>query len=89
MDILVQYFGNLRQVTNKEKETMQLDENATVQSLLDELIKQYGQAYQTAMDTIKGLRILVDGRDISTLNGMSSALKNGCTVVFLPPIAGG
>jgi len=41
------------------------------------------------MDAIKGLRILIDGRDHTLLGGKEAPLNEGCTVVFLPPIAGG
>lgn len=89
MTVNVQYFGHLREVTLKDKEAVELPSGATVGTLIELLEDKYGPEYRTAMDAIKGLRILIDGRDHSLLGGKEAPLNENCTVVFLPPIAGG
>jgi len=89
MLVNVLYFGHLREATLQDKETIELPSGATVGTLIEFLEGKYGPEYRTAMDAIKGLRILIDGRDSSILGGTDAPLKEGCTVVFLPPIAGG
>ncbi|ACI17493.1 molybdopterin converting factor subunit 1 [Coprothermobacter proteolyticus DSM 5265] len=89
MLVNVLYFGHLREATLKEKETLEVPSEATLATLIELLEQKYGPEYRNAMDAIKGLRILIDGRDSSILGGTDAPLKEGCTVVFLPPIAGG
>jgi len=89
MLVNVLYFGHLREVTSKDKEAVELPSGATVGTLIEFLEDKYGPEYRTAMDAIKGLRILIDGRDHTLLGGMDAPLSEDCTVVFLPPIAGG
>ncbi|HAR39819.1 MAG TPA: MoaD/ThiS family protein [Coprothermobacter sp.] len=89
MLVNVLYFGHLREATSKEKETLEVSSEATLGTLIELLEQKYGPEYRRAMDAIRGLRILIDGRDSSILGGTDASLKEGCTVVFLPPIAGG
>jgi len=89
MLVNVLYFGHLREATLQDKETIELPSGATIGTLIEFLEGKYGPEYRTAMDAIKGLRILIDGRDHTLLGGKEAPLNEGCTVVFLPPIAGG
>jgi molybdopterin converting factor small subunit len=57
--------------------------------LIDHLGEEYGIAFRQKMDSVRGLRILINGREYKLLGGMDAPLQDGNTVVFLPPIFGG
>jgi len=89
MLVNVLYFGHLREVTLKDKETIELPSGATVGTLIECLEGKYGPEYRTAMDAIKGCASSSMVEIILCLAARKAPLNEGCTVVFLPPIAGG
>jgi len=86
MLVNVLYFGHLREVTLKDKETIEMPSGATVGTLIEFLEGKYGPEYRTAMDAIKGLRILVDGRDHTLLGGKEAPLNEGARLCFCHPL---
>jgi MoaD family protein len=85
----VLFFGRLRAVVGSRSVEVHLDDEALLGDLISVLQSKYGDNLREAMDSIRGLRTLVDGREAALLGGMEAPLNDGCTVVFLPPIAGG
>lgn len=83
------FFGQLRELTEEPRTAVEIKDNATLMDLMEYLVGAYGTAFRNTADDIKGLRILINGREYTLLGGMETLLKEGDTVVFLPPIAGG
>ena len=81
MKVKVLYFAHLKSITRQEEETVELPwHSSTVLSLMD-LLK---QKYKDFLDP-KYLAIAVN----ETYADSKTKLKEGDTVCFIPPVAGG
>jgi MoaD family protein len=89
MNIEVLFFGQLRDITGVSRMNAAIKDNARLADLVEHLAEKYGTAFSQKVESIKGLRILINGREYFLLGHMEAALEDGNTVVFLPPIAGG
>ena len=89
MSIEVLFFGQLRELTEARRTDVEIKDSASLVDLMEYLVRVYGIAFRDTADSIQGLRILINGREYTILDGMETILKEGDTVVFLPPIAGG
>ncbi len=94
LEINVRYSHKLREMAGKREETVEIEERATLEDLLCLLSKKYGaefERYAYSGLKEKGLPIvfLLDGKNMSQLNGPETTLHKGCTVTMMPPIAGG
>lgn len=71
------------------------DEKATVNTVLNRLSKEYGQAFtEYVYDRKTGqvrsfLQFLVNGRSISSSDGLDSELSDCDVLAILPPVSGG
>jgi molybdopterin converting factor small subunit len=45
--------------------------------------------FREKVESIPQLRILINGREYTQLNGLETVINEGDTIAFLPPIAGG
>lgn len=86
MKINVLFFGPLRDLTGQRERDVVLSEKATLKELLTTLKDTYGDAFESK---IEGMRILVNGREYTFTGGYETPLREGDTVVFLPPLFGG
>ncbi len=82
-------FGGLRQLAGIDKETVTVSDGDDLSGLMKHLGERYGAAFSEKIKGIRGLRILVNGREYQILNGMETCLKDKDTVVLLPPVFGG
>jgi MoaD family protein len=89
MNIEVLFFGQFRELTGAPRITIEIKDNSSLADLIEHLSGTYGDAFRNKIDNIKGLRILIDGREYTQLGGIQTLLKEGNTIAFLPPIAGG
>ncbi|MBS7631595.1 MoaD/ThiS family protein [Candidatus Bathyarchaeota archaeon] len=92
LKITVQVFGSLIQFLGR-RQTLVLDEEATVKSLSKILfadLKKFENSFSEARERGEGeLLVLVNGRNIDTLNGLDTRLREGDVVSFISPFAGG
>ncbi|MFC1984441.1 MoaD/ThiS family protein [Chloroflexota bacterium] len=89
MNIETLFFGRLRELTTVSQRAIAMKDNTRLVDLLEHLGEEYGAAFRHQVNNIRGLRILINGREYTLLGGIEAPLKEGDTVVFLPPIAGG
>lgn len=89
MNIEVLFFGQLRELTAVNRRTAVVKDGARLADLIEHFGEEYGSAFHQQIDNIKGLRILINGREYTLLGGMEALLKDGDTVAILPPIFGG
>ena len=89
--ITVKLFGGLRELVGDSWIRISLSTHATVTDLLAELRHHYPKLCEKLEPGLtKGyLNVLVDGRNIRSLDGFDTALSNGSTIAFLPPVGGG
>jgi MoaD family protein len=89
MNIEVLFFGQFRELTAVNRRTVTVEKRARLADLIQHLSEEYGDAFLQQVDNVRGLRILINGREYTLLGGREAPLKDGDTVVFLPPIFGG
>lgn len=92
--VRVKLFLTLRELVGKDILDIDLPEKSTVQDLLMFIIKKYGRAVSRyLLDERKNsrefLNYLINGKNITDLNGFETPLKTGDLIVIIPPVAGG
>lgn len=95
MRVKLRAFGELAPILGGEL-TVELDEGASLSDLISKISSEksgfkekvrYLSSQQGVTDF--GLVILLNGLNISLLEGAKTKLKDGDAVVILPPVAGG
>ena len=90
----VRVFGTLRSVLGGSKEIeVHLEARPTARDLLDQLIAAYPAVGQKILGQGGGLRggvsVLVNGRSVRFLDGLSTVLEADDDVALFPPVGGG
>ena len=95
MKVKVKFFALVRELTGKREEVVDLDDQATVRTLLSKLVEEYGAKFHDyifdpASKEPRGhLQFLMDGRNIALMPGLDTVLKEGASLAILPPVGGG
>jgi MoaD family protein len=94
MYVTVRYLSVIREITGTREEVIEIVEGATVEEILNELSRKYGNAFQRMIRSgrdIRGLQIIyfVDGKNIANLKGFNTTVYNQSELVIIPPVAGG
>ena len=97
MQVSVRFFTSLRELIGKKEETVEFPEaeKVTVNTILEKLKQRYGKpfvayVYDQKTGEIKGfLQLLVNGKSVSTLNGLQTELAEADVLAILPPVGGG
>lgn len=95
MMVRVKFFALVRELTGKREEVVDLDDQATVRTLLSKLVEEYGAkfsdyVFDPASKEPRGhLQFLMDGRNIALMQGLDTVLKEGVSLAILPPVGGG
>ena len=92
--VTARFFTTLREITGRKEEHVEFSKAVTVNSLLRQLSKKYGQEFDDYMfdelgDVRGHLQILVNGQSVTTMRGLKTQLKDGDQVAILPPVGGG
>lgn len=91
IQIAIKVFGGLRESFRGGTRTHQMEPQSTLAVLLQELEIDFPVL---AAELVAGLdagylNVLINGRNIHFLHGRDTALQDGDTVAFLPPVGGG
>ena len=94
MKIKVQYFASLRELLNLREEVLELQDDIDVAALFTFLAERHGQklrayVFDSAGAPKQHLQFLVDGKSITTLNGLKTTLHDGSAFAIIPPVGGG
>jgi len=74
---------------------LEIDENGTIKELFDELAKNLGKKFVKYIYNPKENQIndnsliILNNKDINSLNGLETEIDNGDKIIFIPAIAGG
>lgn len=94
MPLKIKFIGALRHLTGKTQLTVPYQDGTSIKQLLDRLSQDHPQLKrtfndQTLNDAKSNALILVNGREISVLNGYDTQLCDGDEVVLVPVVHGG
>mgnify|MGYP001773382890 CR=1 FL=1 len=94
MKVQVKFLASLYDITKVLKTELSVPDDITVKDLIGIIDKSISPNFsKIILDDDSKLKdqyvILVNGRSIDFLNGLSTKLSNGDEVVFLPPAGGG
>jgi molybdopterin synthase sulfur carrier subunit len=90
----VRFFTTLRDITQTKRDEVTASSATTVEGLVALLSKRYGCSFREYVYDEAGklrphLKYLVNGRSITSLNGVKTRLTNEDIVAIIPPVGGG
>jgi molybdopterin synthase sulfur carrier subunit len=94
MAITVKFVGALRHVSGAGELVLECKGNLSIRELMNEITKKLPALKRSLIDQqLEDPRpnalMLVNGREISVLNGLETNLKNGDEIVLVPVVHGG
>jgi len=94
MKVNLKFVGSFRNLTNKSKVTLELEEGARLKEVIGRIVEKFPKIERALIDPELGdprpnTLIIVNGREISVLKGLDTILKDGDEVVFIPVSHGG
>lgn len=93
MKVETRFYAFLREATGVERDSFELEEGATVGDLLRAIAARYerlaGLVFEGAPRLRRGFALALNGENVELDKVDEIRLREGDTVVILPPIAGG
>lgn len=94
MPLTIKFIGALRHISGKTQFTVTFQEDISIKKLVDKITQELPELNHTFSDqelnaSRSNSLILVNGREISVLNGYETKLKDGDEIVFVPVVHGG
>jgi molybdopterin synthase sulfur carrier subunit len=96
MAVSVRFFANVRQLMGKDEMTLDLDPSRryTVRDILTEITRSEKKDLSSLLVEVKGqsrgtVRVVVNGREIRSLDGSEATIENGDSITIFPLLAGG
>jgi len=94
MGLTIKFIGALRKISGKTQLTIEYQQDMSVKELVTKLSQEMPELEKTFRDdslndSRSNALILVNGREISVLNGLETNLSNGDEIVFVPVVHGG
>ena len=89
MKIKILFFARLRDLAGVRDRDAEIADGSTLGDLVEQFCREYGADFRHQIETSKGLRIMVNGRENEVLEGLETELKDGDTVTFFPLVFGG
>jgi len=92
--LTIKFIGALRHISGKTQLTIEYEEGTSLERLMAKILKEMPPLERTLSDQQRddsrfNALILVNGREISVLNGLETKLKDGDEIVFVPVVHGG
>jgi len=93
-NVTIRFFGVFRNITGKNKVVIRFKDAISLKKAIKEIVEKMPRLKRTLVDPeLEDPRpntlILVNGKEISVLNGLETMLKDGDEVVFIPVLHAG
>ena len=94
MPLRIKFIGALRHLSGKTQFTINYQEGISVKKLVDKISQEMPELKQTFSDqelndSRSNSLIILNGKEISVLNGLETKLADGDEIVFVPVVHGG
>jgi len=94
MSITIRFIGSFRSFSGKNRLVINLKRKTRLKDIIEEIVEKHpklkGALIGPWLDRFgTNALILVNGNEISVLDGLATTLKNGDEVVFVPVLHGG
>ncbi len=96
MKVTIEYIGHVKNlVENRSTEQVEIPDESTVAELLTGLSERYGEPFRKAVyekgsaDVKANFMVTVNGYLLNQLQGTSTRLKSGDTIILMSVVSGG
>ena len=96
MRITLQFHSVLRGIIGEREDTIDLSNDVTIEEALTTILNTYAHHFrdyihdeQGSIQLVFGSAILINGRSITTLQGLQTKLEEGDVISIIPPGGGG
>jgi len=94
VSLTVKFIGALRHLSGKTQFTVNFQDSISIRQLIETITRQLSGLKHTFSDqelndSRSNSLILVNGKEISVLNGLETKLCDGDEIVFVPVVHGG
>ena len=93
MVLTVKFIGALRHISGETQLTINYEEDMSLKKLIAKISLEVPKLEKSfsdqTVDSTSNALILVNGREISVLNGLETKLNDGDEIVFIPVVHGG
>jgi len=94
MILTVKFVGAFRSISGKSKFTLKFEDIVSLREVVRKIVEELPKLKRVLIDLeLEDPRpntlMLVNGKEVSVLNGLDTVLKDGDEVVFVPVVHGG
>lgn len=94
MNVTVKFVGVFRSISGKDELNMQFRKRVSMKEAMSEIVEKLPKLGRVLVNSeletaTAHMLVLVNGKEISVLDGLDTRLKDGDEVVFVPVIHGG
>jgi len=94
MVVSVKFVGSFRGISGRDELTLKFGRPVSLTALVEKTVEQVPKLRSSLIDPESGeprrsMLVLVNGREISVLNGLETRVKDEDEVVFVPIVHGG
>ena len=94
MPLTIKFIGALRHISGKTEFTLSFQEGISIKKLVNKITQEFPELKHTFSDqelndSRSNSLVLINGREISVLDGYETKLKDGDEIVFVPVVHGG
>jgi molybdopterin synthase sulfur carrier subunit len=94
MIVNVKFIGSFRSLSGKDKLALRFEGSLPLRKVIREMVGELPKLGEALIDREldepkTSMLILVDGKEISVLNGLDTVIRDGDEVVFVPVLHGG
>jgi molybdopterin synthase sulfur carrier subunit len=92
--LTIKFIGALRHLSGKTEFTVSIQEGISIKELVSKITQEFPELKHTfndqdLNDSRSNSLVLINGREISVLNGYETKLKDDDEIVFVPVVHGG
>jgi molybdopterin synthase sulfur carrier subunit len=94
MVLTIRFIGSLRASSKKSKLTLELEQTVVLKQVVKKIVQGQPKLKRALIDPElddprTNVLMLVNGKEISVLDGLETKLKDGDELVFIPVVHGG